>query len=112
MFAQTGPFTSAGLAGSFVFNWSGINLGSSANLVFEEDFVGQHSLSSAGAIAGTIDFVELGSSTSHNPAFLNQALSDTLTLNGNGTGSNDYTFKTVGSPQTTFHLKEYIANPN
>jgi hypothetical protein len=108
MFMQTGPFSGAGLAGSFVFNWSGINLGSSANLRFEEDFVGQHSLSSAGAIAGTVDFVELGSTSK--PAFLDQALSGTLTLNGNGTGSNDYTVTTGTSPQTTFHFKAYIAN--
>ena len=112
MFVQTGPFSGGGLAGNFVFNWSGTNLGSTANLVFEEDFVGQHSLSSAGAIAGTVDFVELGSSTQHNPAFLNQALSGTLTLNGNGTGSNDYTVTTGTSPQTTFHFKAYIANPD
>lgn len=112
MFAQTGPFSGAGLAGNFVFNWSGINLGSTANLVFEEDFVGQHSLSSAGAVLGAIDFVELGSSTQHSPAFLNQALSGTLTLNGNGTGSNDYVVTTGGSPQTTYHFKAYIANPD
>jgi hypothetical protein len=112
MFAQTGPFSGAGLAGNFVFDWSGINLGSTANLVFEEDFVGQHSLSSAGAVAGTIDFVELGSTSQHNPAFLNQALTGTLTLNGNGTGSNDYTVTIGGSPQTTFHFKAYIANPD
>jgi hypothetical protein len=112
MFAQAGPFSGAGLAGNFVFNWSGINLGSTANLVFEEDFVGQHALSSAGAISGAVDFVELGSSSQHNPAFLNQALSGTLTLNGNGTGSNDYTVTTGTSPQTTFHFKAYIANPD
>jgi len=52
MFAQTGTFSGPALAGNFVFNWSGINLGSSANLVFEEDFVGQHALSSAGSISG------------------------------------------------------------
>jgi len=112
MFAQTGPFTAGGLAGNFVFNWSGVNLGSSANIPFEEDFVGQHSLSSAGAIAGAIDFVELGSSTQHTPAFLNQALTGTLVLDGNGTGSNDYTVTTGTSPQTTFHFKAYIANPD
>ena len=112
MFAQTGTFSGPALAGNFVFNWSGINLGSSANLVFEEDFVGQHALSSAGAVNGAIDFVELGSSTKHSPAFLNQALTGTLTLNGNGTGSNDYTVTIGGSPQTTFHFKAYIANPD
>jgi hypothetical protein len=112
MFAQTGSFSGPALAGNFVFAWSGINLGSTPNnLVFEEDFVGQHSLSSTGRIAGTIDFVELGSST-RNPAFLNQALTGTLTLNGNGTGSNDYTVITGTSPQTTFHFKAYIANPD
>jgi hypothetical protein len=112
MLAQSGPFTGAGLAGNFVFNWSGINLGSTANLVFQEDFVGEHALSSSGAISGVIDFVELGSSTKANPAFLNQALTGTLTLNGNGLGSNDYTVTTGGSPQTTFHFKAYIANPD
>jgi len=112
MFKQTGPFSGSGLAGNFVFNWSGINLGSTTNLRFEEDFVGEHSLSSAGAIAGTVDFVELGSSSSHNPAFLDQALSGTLTLNANGMGSNDYTVTTGTSPQTTFHFKAYIANPD
>jgi hypothetical protein len=112
MFAQTGPFTGASLAGNFVFNWSGINLGSTANLVFQEDFVGQHALSSSGAVSGTVDFVELGSTTQHNPAFLNQALTGTLTLNGSGTGSNDYVVTTGTAPQTTFHFKAYIANPD
>ena len=112
MFAQTGPFTGAGLAGNFVFDWSGIVLGSSQNLTFEEDFVGQHALASSGAISGVVDFVELGSSTQRNPAFLNQALTGTLTLNGNGTGSNDYVVTTGGSPQTTLSFKAYIANPD
>jgi hypothetical protein len=112
MLAQTGPFSGASLAGNFVFNWSGINLGSSANLTFQEDFVGQHSLSNTGAIAGAVDFVELGSSSQHSPAFLNQALSGTLTLNGNGLASNDYTVTIGSSPQTTFHFKAYIANPD
>jgi hypothetical protein len=112
MFAQTGPFTGSGLAGNFTFNWSGIVLGSSQNLTFQEDFVGVHDLASSGTISGTIDFVELGSSTSGNPAFLNHALSGTLTLNGNGTGSNDYVVTLGGSPQTTLHFKAYIANPD
>jgi hypothetical protein len=33
-------------------------------------------------------------------------------LNLNGTGSNDYTVTIGGSPQTTFHFKAYIANPD
>lgn len=111
MFAQTGSFTGPGLAGNFIFDWSGIVLGSSQNLTFEEDFVGQYALASSGAISGVVDFVELGSST-RNPAFLNQALTGTLTLSGNGLGSNDYTVTTGGSPQTTFHFKAYIANPD
>jgi len=112
MLAQTGPFSGAGLAGNFVFNWSGIVLGSSANLTFEEDFVGQHALASSGAISGVVDFVELGSSTQRNPAFLNQALTGRLVLSGDGRGSNDYTVTTGTSPQTTFHYKAYIANPD
>ncbi len=112
MFAQTGPFSGPGLAGNFVFNWSGIVLGSSANLTFEEDFVGQYAQASSGAISGVVDFVELGSSTQRNPAFLNQALTGTLVLSGDGRGSNDYTVTTGTSPQTTFHYKAYIANPD
>ncbi len=112
MFAQTGPFSGAGLAGNFVFTWSGIVLGSSANLTFEEDFVGRYALASSGAISGVVDFVELGSSTQRNPAFLNQALTGTLVLSGDGRGSNDYTVTTGTSPQTTFHYKAYIANPD
>jgi len=112
MLAQAGPFSGSGLAGNFVFNWSGIVLGSSANLTFEEDFVGQYALASSGAISGTVDFVELGSSTQRNPAFLNQALTGTLVLSGDGRGSNDYTVTTGTSPQTTFHYKAYIANPD
>ena len=112
MLAQTGPFSGSGLAGNFVFNWSGIVLGSSANLTFEEDFVGQYALASSGAIGGEVDFVELGSSTQRNPAFLNQALTGTLVLSGDGRGSNDYIVTTGTSPQTTFHYKAYIANPD
>jgi hypothetical protein len=109
--AQTGnPFTFANLAGNYAFNWSGLNLGSSHNIVFEEDFVGQYTLSSSGTLSGAMDFTELGSTSNH-VAFPNTAITGSLTINGDGTGSNDYQVTTGTSPTTTFKYKGYIVSP-
>jgi hypothetical protein len=115
LLAQTGgPFAFAGLSANNAFNWSGVNLGSSHNIVFEEDFVGQYALSSSGGISGAMDFTELGSTSNH-VAFPNTAITGTLTLNGDGTGrmgSNTYKVTTGTSPTTTFNFTAYIASPN
>jgi hypothetical protein len=104
MLTQTGTFSAANLAGNYVFNWSGINLA----LGFEEDFAGQYALSSSGPIAGVVDFVELASPSKRNPAFLNIPINGTLTVNGDGTGANNYTITTGNSPSTTLTFRAYL----
>jgi len=89
-----------GLAGNFVFNWSGVNLGSSANITFEEDFGGD-SLSSARAAmnAGVrFDFVEARLVEPAYPAFLNQAIDWNVDADGMGRDSNDYTVTDARRP--------------
>jgi hypothetical protein len=108
MLAQSGTFTAANLAGNYVFNWSGINLA----LGFEEDFAGQYALSSSGAISGVVDFVELASPSKRNPAFLNIPITGTLTINGDGTGANNYTVTTGNSPSTTLNYHAYLTGSN
>jgi hypothetical protein len=112
--AQIGsPFTLANVAGTFIFNWTGIQLGSQTAVPFEEDFVGQYTLTTATSnnIAGVIDYVELGLSTSDNP-FLNFGISGTLTINGDGTNNNKYQIVIGGSPSSTFNYQAYIAGPD
>jgi hypothetical protein len=108
MLAQTGTFTGANLAGNYVFNWSGINL----VLGFEEDFAGQYALSNSGAITGVVDFVELASPSKRNPAFLNIPITGMLTINGDGTGANNYTVTTGNSPSTTLTFHAYLGSSN
>jgi hypothetical protein len=111
MYAQTGgSFTQSNVAGNFVFNWSGVQLGSSTAVPFEEDFVGQYTLSSAtiNNIAGITDYVELG--LSGNNLFLGRGLGGTLTINGDGTANNLYKFTIGGSPSSTINFQAYFAN--
>jgi hypothetical protein len=104
MLAQTGTFAAANVAGNYVFNWSGINL----TLGFEEDFAGQYAQSGSGGIAGVVDFVELASPSKRSPAFLDIPITGTFTINGDGTGANNYTVTTGNSPSTTFNYRAYI----
>jgi len=108
LLAQASTLTAASLAGNYVFDWSGINL----TLGFEEDFAGQYALSSSGAIAGVVDFVELASPSKRNPAFLNIPITGTLTINGDGTGANNYTVTTGNSPSTTLNYHAYLTGSN
>jgi hypothetical protein len=112
LYAQVGaPFTVSGSAGNYVFNWSGVQLGSSTAVPFEEDFVGQYALSSAASsnIAGVTDYVELG--LSGNNLFTGIGLGGTLTVNGDGTTNNLYKFLLTGSPSTTINFQAYFGNP-
>jgi len=108
MLAQTGTLSATNLAGNYVFNWSGINL----TLGFEEDFAGQYALSSSGGIAGVVDFVELASPSKRSPAFLGIPITGMLTINGDGTGANNYTVTTGNSPSTTFNYRAYVGGSN
>jgi hypothetical protein len=96
------------LAGNYAFTWSGINL----SLGFEEDFGGQYAQSSSGAIAGVVDFVELASPSKRSPAFLDIPITGMLTVNGDGTGANNYTVTTGNSPSTTLNYHAYIGGSN
>jgi hypothetical protein len=104
MLAQSSSFTSANVAGNYVFDWSGINL----SLGFEEDFAGQYALLSSGAVTGVVDFVELASSSSRNPAFLGIPITGSLTISGDGTSGNPYTVTTGNSPSTTLNYHAYL----
>lgn len=112
LYAQTaGPFTLGGAAGMFVTNWSGAQLGSSTAVPFEEDFVGQFTLTSATSsnISGVTDYVELGLSSK--TLFTNVGLGGTLTINNDGTANNLYKFAIGGSPSVTVNFQAYFANP-
>lgn len=111
MSAQPSSISGSSLAGNYSFNWSGVTIPSKGNLGFEEDFVGQYALSSAGAIAGTVDFTELGSTST--PIFTGVPLTGTFTASG--TGRN--TYQTVvapggGAPSTTINFAAYVAAGN
>jgi hypothetical protein len=112
MYAQAaGPFTLAGSVGSFVTGWSGVQLGSTSAVAFEEDFVAQYTLTSTASsnISGGIDYVELGLSSK--TLYTNVALGGTLTINNDGTANNHYQFAVTGSPSITVNFQAYFANP-
>ena len=103
MLAQSGTFNS-GLTGNYAVNWSGQNLANG----FEEDFAGQYSLSSANAVSGAVDFVELGSTSNRLPLFSNIELTGNFGLNSDGTQRNTYTLTTNSQPNTTYDFAAYI----
>jgi hypothetical protein len=110
--AQTGgPFTSTSIAGSYAVNWTGVNLGSTHNLIFEEDFVGQYVLPAPNGQQhnGAVDIVELGSTGKN---FIPQdPVSLTLNISGDGTESNpQYDFQTANAPTTNFKFRAYFVN--
>ena len=114
MLAQAaGPLTVAGAAGNYAFSWSGVQLGSSTAVPFEEDFAGQYALTSASKdnITGVVDYVELGLSTNSNP-FLNVGISGTFTVKGDGTNNNPYSITLGGSPSSTVNFQAYFVDVN
>ena len=113
MSAQPSSISTASLAGNYAFNWSGVTTPSSGNLGFEEDFVGEYALSSSGAISGTADFTELGSTSKTSPIFTGVPL--TGTFNAGGTGRNTYQAMVSpgnGSPSTTINFAAYVVSGN
>jgi hypothetical protein len=113
MSAQPSSISTASLAGNYVFNWSGVTTPSSGNVGFEEDFAGEYALSSSGAITGTVDFTELGSTSKASPIFTGVAL--TGMFNAGGTGRNTYQATVSpgsGAPPTTINFAAYVANGN
>jgi hypothetical protein len=113
LYAQTGsPFSVSASAANYVFNWSGVQLSSSATSApFEEDFIGQYALSSATTsnISGVTDYVELGIGSKN--LYTDVGLGGTLTITGDGTANNLYKFVLGGSPSTTINFQAYFVNP-
>jgi hypothetical protein len=111
MLAQVkGPISISPTA-NFAFNWSGINLGSSNNIEFEEDFVGQYTpTAAASGFNGAMDFTELGSVNKN--LFTNIPITVSISINGDGTGVNGYQVVTGNSPSTTFAYHAYLVDSN
>jgi hypothetical protein len=108
MSAQPSSISASGLAGNYAFNWSGVTIGTNS---FEEDFVGEYALSSAGAISGTVDYAELASSSKQ----IFTAVPLTGTFSASGTGRNTYSTTVTpggGAPSTTIDFVAYVANGN
>jgi hypothetical protein len=111
MSAQPTSISTAGLAGNYVFNWSGATIPSSGNIGFEEDFVGQYALASSGSITGIADFTELGSTST--PIFNGVPLRGTF--NAGTTGRNTYQATVSpggGAPAATINFAAYVGAGN
>ena len=110
---QTGaPFTNAGLAGNYAFNWNGLFLGTQNTIPVDEDYVGQYVLASAASsnITGSMDYTQLGLSGQN--FFINIGLAGGLTVNTDGTNNNALKLVDGGSPSTTYNFALYVVNPN
>jgi len=108
------PFTQAGLAGDYGFNFAGISANSDTMVQAEEDFVGHMALSSAANnnVSGTVDFSEF---SSNQGVFLNVVLSGAgLSIGGDGTTStgmrNTLALKPLTSPSATMNFVPYIVD--
>lgn len=117
--AQTGgPFTLAGLAGNYAFNWSGISSNTSTGATAPEDFVGQIKLTSSATdnLTGAADFSEF---SSNQGVFLEVVLTGGLTIRADGTNSdpsnanrNALQVKLNTSPAVALNFSAYPVNPN
>ena len=113
MSAQPSSISNSSLAGTYIFNWSGVTIPSSHNIGFEEDFVGQYTLAAANTISGTVDFTELGSTST--PIFTDVPVTGTFPITGSGTGRNSYQAIVSpggGAPSTTFNFAAYVGSGN
>jgi hypothetical protein len=113
MSAQPTTISNSALAGAYAFNWSGQTIPSSGNVGFEEDFVGAFSLAASNAISGTVDFTELGSTST--PIFTGVPVTGTFPITGSGSGRNS--FQAIlspgsGAPSTTFNFAGYVGAGN
>jgi len=109
LFAQTGsPFTLAGLADNYAFNWSGVNVSSFS----VENYVGQYKLANTATnnISGVVD----GTSLDINgvASFPNSGAQGTLTINSDGSTNNTYQITTGSSVSPTYGFQAYIVDAN
>lgn len=109
LFAQTGsPFTLAGLAGNYAFNWSGVNVSSSS----VENYVGQYKLANTATtnISGVVDGTSLDiNGVASSP---NSGAQGTLTINSDGSTNNTYQITTGSSVSPTYGFQAYIVDAN
>jgi hypothetical protein len=113
MYVQSsGPFTLQNLAGTFVTSWSGVQLGSTSAIAFDETFVSQYTLANASSsnISGTVDYTELGISSK--TLYSSVGVAGNLTLRNDGTTNNLYKFALNGSPAITVNFQAYFADPS
>jgi hypothetical protein len=106
---QTGnPFSTAGAAGNWGFNWSGQSINGTTGILAEEDFVGQYTQTSSGSISGGVDFTEL----SANSVVTGGAMSGTMAVVGDGTLRNTYSITLATSPSSTLNFAAYLVDAN
>jgi hypothetical protein len=103
-----GPFSAATQAGNWAFTWQGQSVNGTTGGFGEEDFLGQYTLSSAGAISGGVDFTEISASSVVN----NAAMNGTQTLAGDGTQRNTYSVTLQTSPAATLNFSAYVIDAN
>ena len=106
LLGQSGsPFTLSGSAGSYVYNWNGVN-NSSDN---EEDFIGLFTLGTGTTnnITGVLDGTVIGSGGGNSYADI--GTQGTLTITSTGTLNNTLQFS--GGSALSFKTVVYIVNP-
>jgi hypothetical protein len=109
MLAQTaGPFTTAGAAGNWVFNFVGQSVNSTTGGFGEEDYLGQYMQTSSASISGGVDFTELSAAA----VATNLAITGSMTVQGDGNGRNGYSIKVNSSPSSTLNFSAYFIDAN
>jgi hypothetical protein len=107
--AQTGgPFTTSALAGNWALNLAGTSVNGTTGGFGEEDFLGQYTLSNAGAISGGVDFTEISASS----VVTNAGITGVHSVAGDGTQRNPYTFTISASPSATLNFSAYQVDAN
>ncbi|MGA2300526.1 MAG: hypothetical protein ABSG77_07520 [Candidatus Acidiferrum sp.] len=109
LLAQTGSsFTLAGLAGNYVFNWSGVDISSYS----VENYVGQYALANSASnnISGVLDGTSLG--INGVASYPNSGVQGTLTINSGGSANNTYQIAAGSSVSPTYDFQAYIVDAN
>lgn len=96
-------------SGAYVFNLTGQVLPSSGNVGFEEDFVGQYTLS-GNNVNGTSVFTELGSTSNHTQPFTNIATTGSIPFNSTQTLRTpmQMIFSPSDAPAATLKFTAYV----
>jgi hypothetical protein len=100
----TTPITLAGMAGDYTLSWTGFS-----NSGFEEDFVGQLTLTSSGNFSGLMDSNQFSLTTT--TQVTNSAINGSLNLNADGSSANTFTVNET-SPVDTFQFTAYVVDQN